>query len=172
MHIKDIVSTIALVITLVVSAESAQAETLLVTWTESSLGVSASWEQSSTPTPNSYSIGYFTDVPIWDFTSTGTTTVGPYSDIIWYNSGLLGGFNTPDNAYGVVGMQVYSSQESAPMFGTGVYGEFDAYNGAAATVMIADIPEPSTWAMMMLGFAGLAFAGYRRARAGNATPLA
>jgi hypothetical protein len=28
------------------------------------------------------------------------------------------------------------------------------------------IPEPSTWAMMLLGFGGLAFAGYRRARAG------
>jgi hypothetical protein len=26
------------------------------------------------------------------------------------------------------------------------------------------IPEPSTWAMMLLGFAGLGFAGYRRAR--------
>jgi hydroxymethylpyrimidine pyrophosphatase-like HAD family hydrolase len=25
-------------------------------------------------------------------------------------------------------------------------------------------PEPSTWAMMLLGFAGLAFAGYRRTR--------
>jgi PEP-CTERM motif len=26
------------------------------------------------------------------------------------------------------------------------------------------IPEPSTWAMMLLGFVGLGFAGYRRAR--------
>jgi hypothetical protein len=25
------------------------------------------------------------------------------------------------------------------------------------------VPEPSTWAMMVLGFAGLAFAGWRRA---------
>jgi hypothetical protein len=30
------------------------------------------------------------------------------------------------------------------------------------------VPEPSTWAMMLLGFAGLGFAGYRRARAGRA----
>jgi hypothetical protein len=30
--------------------------------------------------------------------------------------------------------------------------------------VIPAIPEPSTWAMMLLGFAGLAFAGYRRAR--------
>jgi PEP-CTERM motif len=26
------------------------------------------------------------------------------------------------------------------------------------------VPEPSTWAMMLLGFAGLGFAGYRRTR--------
>ena len=26
------------------------------------------------------------------------------------------------------------------------------------------VPEPSTWAMMLLGFAGLGFAGYRRAK--------
>jgi hypothetical protein len=32
------------------------------------------------------------------------------------------------------------------------------------------IPEPSTWAMMLIGFAGLGFAGYLRARAGHATP--
>lgn len=31
------------------------------------------------------------------------------------------------------------------------------------------VPESSTWAMTLLGFAGLAFAGYRRAKAGPAT---
>jgi probable HAF family extracellular repeat protein len=31
------------------------------------------------------------------------------------------------------------------------------------------VPEPSTWAMMLLGFAGLALAGYRRAKRGPAT---
>jgi PEP-CTERM motif len=30
------------------------------------------------------------------------------------------------------------------------------------------IPEPSTWAMMLLGFAGLGFVGYRNARQGTA----
>ena len=34
------------------------------------------------------------------------------------------------------------------------------------------VPEPSTWAMMLLGFAGLGFAGIRRARAGRALPRA
>jgi hypothetical protein len=31
------------------------------------------------------------------------------------------------------------------------------------------VPEPSTWAMMLLGFAGLGFAGYRRTRKAVAT---
>jgi probable HAF family extracellular repeat protein len=31
------------------------------------------------------------------------------------------------------------------------------------------IPEPSTWVMMLLGFASLGLASYRRAKAGNAT---
>jgi PEP-CTERM motif len=31
-------------------------------------------------------------------------------------------------------------------------------------VSMTNIPEPATWAMMLVGFAGLGFAGYRRAR--------
>jgi hypothetical protein len=34
------------------------------------------------------------------------------------------------------------------------------------------VPEPSTWAMMLIGFAGLGYAGYRRARAGHDTLVA
>jgi hypothetical protein len=37
-------------------------------------------------------------------------------------------------------------------------------NGSAAA---SAVPEPSTWAMMLLGFGGLAFAGYRRQNAAN-----
>jgi hypothetical protein len=43
---------------------------------------------------------------------------------------------------------------------TGVVNQVEYYNlsGTAA------VPEPATWAMMLLGFACLGFAGYRRAR--------
>jgi hypothetical protein len=34
------------------------------------------------------------------------------------------------------------------------------------TPITASIPEPSTWALMLLGFAGLGFAGYRKSMAG------
>jgi hypothetical protein len=33
------------------------------------------------------------------------------------------------------------------------------------SVAVSQVPEPSTWAMMLLGFAGLGYAGFRRASA-------
>jgi hypothetical protein len=36
--------------------------------------------------------------------------------------------------------------------------------GTTGDFSTAAVPEPSTWAMMLLGFAGLGFAGYRRTR--------
>jgi hypothetical protein len=46
----------------------------------------------------------------------------------------------------------------------------DGYLGSGTqfvmdNLSISIVPEPSTWAMMLLGFAALGFAGYRRARA-------
>ena len=39
------------------------------------------------------------------------------------------------------------------------------FNGSAnSTIDIAGTPEPSTWALMLLGFAGLGFLGYRGSR--------
>jgi hypothetical protein len=45
-------------------------------------------------------------------------------------------------------------------------GPFNASFSLSGTV----VPEPSTWAMMLLGFAGLGFAAYRKSRSGTATP--
>jgi hypothetical protein len=39
-----------------------------------------------------------------------------------------------------------------------------------AAFELTGVPEPSTWAMMLLGFAGLGFAGYRRAKRTQAVP--
>ncbi len=53
---------------------------------------------------------------------------------------------------------------------TGGYGDpltaLDSF-----TVTVAGVPEPSTWAMMLLGFAGLGFAGYHRSRKTLAPPV-
>jgi PEP-CTERM motif len=41
-----------------------------------------------------------------------------------------------------------------------------------AEIFAAAVPEPSTWAMMILGFAGVGFVAYRRKQNGPALRLA
>jgi PEP-CTERM motif len=45
-------------------------------------------------------------------------------------------------------------------------------NGAAEFTLTAAVPEPSTWAMMILGFCGLGFMAYRRKQNGTALSVA
>ena len=40
-------------------------------------------------------------------------------------------------------------------------GDTEALTGTVSNV-VAAVPEPSTWAMMMLGFAGVRYMAYRR----------
>ena len=57
---------------------------------------------------------------------------------------------------------------------TGVY---EGVGTITRTILIADpiaasVPEPSTWAMMLIGFAGIGFMGYRRKQNGPALRVA
>jgi hypothetical protein len=45
-----------------------------------------------------------------------------------------------------------------------ISGSGTARAGISADDFFVAVPEPSTWAMMLLGFAGLGFAGYRKSR--------
>jgi hypothetical protein len=67
---------------------------------------------------------------------------------------------------GQVAILLISAIGSGPSFANSSY-KFLTTIAVAPSLVAA--PEPSTWAMMLLGFAGLGFAGYRRARARAAT---
>jgi PEP-CTERM motif len=43
-------------------------------------------------------------------------------------------------------------------------GQFNFPNTDITSTFQPGVPEPSTWAMMLVGFAGLGFAGYRASR--------
>ncbi len=52
-----------------------------------------------------------------------------------------------------------ATANSGAIFETGSPGSTRGGGGGGGTV-----PEPSTWAMLLIGFAGLGFAGYRKAK--------
>jgi hypothetical protein len=49
---------------------------------------------------------------------------------------------------------------------------FTDANWAGIAVAVSAVPEPSTWAMMILGFAGVGFMAYRRRNKSPALSLA
>jgi hypothetical protein len=60
---------------------------------------------------------------------------------------------------------VAAGVQMLPATGTGaVIVRVGSTGGVGVTPFGAGVPEPSTWAMMILGFATLAFTGYRRSR--------
>ena len=93
------------------------------------------------------------------------------------NSGTVAGYSMTFNAAGNIYSFVYSDgvYTSIDVPGSGdtiadsindsgaIAGYF--WEGQGNHGFVATLPEPSTWAMMLLGFAGLGYAGYRRARA-------
>jgi PEP-CTERM motif len=60
-------------------------------------------------------------------------------------------FDTNDTPTGIVNIRI------SPLTVTG-------FGGRGELLQLLAVPEPSTWVMMILGFAGLAFAGYRSSR--------
>jgi PEP-CTERM motif len=99
----------------------------------------------------------------WDYG--GRTSGGPSSATVSFggsvltdDSGSIGAWT--HNAFQIVAtstvedLVLTAAATGAPSFGN----EFTNFSLTA-------VPEPSTWAMMGLGFAGLAFAGYRKRRA-------
>jgi hypothetical protein len=60
------------------------------------------------------------------------------------------------------GPQLYTGAESAPVFSPGHFGV--RTGSLIVTVATPAVPESSTWAMMLMGFAGLGYAGHRAGR--------
>src|SRR5208337_3061227 len=75
----------------------------------------------------------------------------------FYNASNGGGWNN------YFGAQLYTGPESSPTFVTGTYSMYNGDTGNTDSVTLSAAPEPATWALMGLSFAGLAFAGFRRA---------
>ena len=53
-----------------------------------------------------------------------------------------------------------------------VLGTLRSFHSDVSGDFSSSVPEPSTWAMMLLGFAGLGYVGFRKARARSAISIA
>jgi hypothetical protein len=88
-------------------------------------------------------------------TPTEPTAAGGYFD----NYGVMFSLSNGD----VVDM--YSNGgDPGPIYGVVVFNALTGPDYTSAGGLTLNVPEPSTWAMMVLGFAGLGFAGFRKAR--------
>ena len=143
------------------SVTPAFAEILNFTWTLP--GGVATWSQPSNPTPLDFLDGDFTAIAV----SNGTSTTGSFGAVDFFSTEFGdGGLQIPTFAQSV-GYQFYSGTEAAPIFAP---GRFVTEDGGFVTITAAPppVPEPSTWAMMLVGFAGLGYAAFRRKGAGRA----
>lgn len=61
---------------------------------------------------------------------------------------------------GAIDQQWTTGTGGNTLFGVSVFGEITSGGGGGGPT----VPEPSTWVMMLAGFAGLAYAGYRKSR--------
>ncbi len=135
------------------------AATLTVNYTEGPGGIHYSFDQSSNPTPISYVNGEYTEIPIWD----GTGDFAGASAVYWYSSAF------DDGAF-AFSPQGYTGPESAPVFAPGTLYQYDPSDGLTGALTLA-VPEPSVWAMLVLGIGGLG-AAMRLARRRTIAELA
>jgi hypothetical protein len=115
---------------------------------------------------DSYTFG--ADITDADFISFQYSSSQLKFDITRAGPTFGGGLNA-DGSLNAAGVLVISNG-TFPFFETGG-GSFlvpltrstsDAGSNVTFTLVRGTVPEPSTWAMMLLGFAGLGFAGYRK----------
>ena len=95
--------------------------------------------------------------------------VGSYTDINGVTQGFL--YNWSNNSWLTISDPFASATAAFGVTGTTINGLNDKdqlvgffSDGTNVNGFMTVVPEPSSWAMMLMGFAGLGFAGYRRNR--------
>jgi hypothetical protein len=92
------------------------------------------------------------------FRDDGGTDIGGADTAFPLNNGLLFDVGTTTPSWGNFPLFAFwtdGSLFSGTVGGTYYYADF-------GTASVSAVPEPSTWAMMVLGFAGVGFMAYRR----------
>jgi hypothetical protein len=107
-----------------------------------------------------------------DIAKTTTIALGDWSTSLTLDS------SSPDTLYTYTvvttgGQLSFTDDDAGDQAIGNVLDNVSLSSATSATQAITDpVPEPSTWAMMLLGFGGIGYAGFRRARKASAAILA
>lgn len=82
----------------------------------------------------------------------------PNGKDFWTGDDATGTLWEVNIATGAIDEQWTTGTGGNTLFGVSVFGEITSSGGGST------VPEPSTWVMMLAGFAGLGYMGYRRSR--------
>lgn len=160
MRFSNVLSCLAVLAMLVFGANAANAEVYTFT-VDLKGGPDFSFKLDKTPTPDfsnpGQAFGLF-NVP--------TTSIG-LMDIYFYSPAINNGFSILQDGLSFLdsstNLPLYRGSEEKPEFLTGTFVLKNIFGGELGSVQItAAVPEASTWAMMILGFVGVAVLGYRR----------
>ena len=143
------------------SITPAFAEILNFSW-EYAPGEVATWSQPSDPTPIVFD-GISTLVEV----SGGTNNLGQKFQSVWYDNADVGDGGLQIGSAEAIGYAIFTGPQSAPIFSPGrylveTYSPTSNFSYVVVTVAPPAVPEPSTWAMMLIGFVGLGYAAVRR----------
>ena len=140
------------------AGSSANAETLDATLTlTSGPTVIATWTQDLNPTPVAFLAGNWTEVAV-------SADTGPFGGELYFYTGGSITFENYAGSYVVEGPQAFAGSVASPQFSPGSFdvsyvyalaGPYPLLQPSTLTFTAAAAPEPSTWALMLLGFAGL-----------------
>lgn len=105
----------------------------------------------------------------------GTFSGAPGVADINFGTGLAATFNLggPYNVQ-LLGPELFTGPSSDPTFNVGSFDLRNAVfgiNDVLTISAVAAVPEPSTWAMMVLGFAGVGFLTFRRRNQSSASTV-
>lgn len=134
-------------------------------------GYNAIWQMSSTPTPDQ-------TVPDQGFAIfrvagnfPGAIEGAAYLDFFSFDNGgglSIADADEPTLFVSLSGAQLYSGGEATPLLSKGTFALTDADGVPGYSLRVADVgavvPEPATWALMILGFAAAGGAMRRRTR--------
>jgi PEP-CTERM motif len=95
-------------------------------------------------------------------TGANTFVPGPVLGSVGVFPSILAGTNLSNGFF----FDPLASQGNDPAIDDGEFTEYSSHqpspSGTAVNFTISAVPEPSTWAMMILGFVGVGFMSYRR----------